>query len=567
MISSIALITNGCGSAEYRADETGTAHTGNNQSDQKTSHPNFSDGGHSADAASMGTGTGGSGTDGMDGMGAMDGMDGAAEAPQDQENVPGNKTEKYEAPGTNPFILTTADPQSTFAADVDTASYDLFRRDIEYNHLPHKNSVRLEEYVNYFDYGYKGPAADSKIPFDIHLESARNPFQEKTVLMRVGIKGKEAPEEEKKSANLVFLIDVSGSMSSGLKLGLVKKVLNETLEILQPTDTVSIVTYASGTKVRLAPTQVSQKQTIIDAVNSMKAGGSTNGAGGIQLAYEQAAKGFIEDGINHVLLCTDGDFNVGASSDTALVELIEEKRKTGITMTVLGFGNGNLNDSMMEKVSNAGNGIYGVISSEDQAIAYVNNRMLSTLHLIAKDMKIQVEFNPAKVHAYRLLGYENRALEDWQFKDDTVDAGEIGSGHSVTAIYELVLSGDEIPSAEGAPKPLDGELFDGELGVGENDLAVVRVRYKEVEATEDDPANEVAQHITDEIQSQLTDASSGFQWAAAVAAFAEILKDSPYASSDNLETIKALVESNKGQDTDRNEFQFLFDKAVTLLSE
>jgi len=474
--------------------------------------------------------------------------------------------DKYDAVGTNPFVVTAHDPLSTFAVDVDTASYDIFRRDIELGTLPNPDSVRLEEYVNYFPYSYTPPSADSDVPFSITLRAALNPHGN-TTLMAVGIKGKEIPWS-KRPANLVFLVDVSGSMSASNKLPLLKKMLLEALDVLDPEDTLSLVTYAGNTSVRLTPTPVSDRATIEAAISGLSSGGSTAGAAGITLAYQQAKAGFIEGGINHVLLCTDGDFNVGASSTDALVQLIEEKRKTGITLTVLGFGYGNLNDAMMEAITNAGNGIYSVISSEDQAISYVHKRLLQTFNQIAKDVKIQVELNPEKVLAYRLLGYENRALADDQFKDDRVDAGEVGSGHTVTALYELVLVGDTIPTPEGAPAPLDGEATDHVCEVPSAELARVRVRYKAPDASEEDPASQVEQGLTPaQAAGKLEHAPGDLQWAAAIATFAEIVKQSPFARPESLDTLTGIVSAQAGTDADRLEFVGLLSKARGLLGK
>jgi Ca-activated chloride channel family protein len=272
-------------------------------------------------------------------------------------------------------------------------------------------------------------------------------------------------------------------------------------------------------------------------------------------------------GINHVILCTDGDFNVGPSSDDELVALIEEKRQTGITLTVLGFGSGNLNDSMMEKVSNAGNGIYAVISSESHADRFVEDRMLATIEHVAKDMKIQVEFNPEVVTAYRLLGYENRAIADDDFRDDSVDAGEVGSGHRVTALYELILNGGEVPDIEGAPAVEDGEAVSGEREIAPEDMVLVKVRYKDVGASEQDPAREVTATMTPkEITSSLEGAEENFQWAAAVATLAEILKESPYAEQSALTEIEGIVAAKEWLDADRAEFKELFLKTVPLLT-
>ncbi len=505
------------------------------------------------------------------GNGGMPGGDGDADFDGDwgaeEEGEKSNEGDSYEDVGTNPFVMASHDPFSTFAADVDTASYDIFRRDINYGMLPQSASVRLEEYVNYFSYEYPAPAENDLHPFSISVVAAPDLLDHGTTLLRVGIQGELPPEFEKKPANVVFLIDTSGSMSSAEKLPLVQHTLTSALHLLEKGDKLSIVTYAGGTGVLLEPTDVSSSGIIEDAINSLGSGGSTAGAAGINLAYQQAEKGFIGEGINHVVLCTDGDFNVGPSSDEELVALIEEKRKTGITLTVLGFGIGNLNDSMMEKLSNAGNGNYGVISSESQADDYVEKRLLSNLVLIAKDMKIQVEFNPDHVQAYRLLGYENRAIADDDFRDDKVDGGEVGAGHRVTALYELVLVGQSIPDVDGAPDVTSGDPVEGIRDVGPADMVLVKVRYKDVDATEDDPAYEVSSMlIEDQVQSSLSGTDSDFRWVAAIAAFAEILKESPYADLGALDAIESIVKEKSWLDTDRAEFVGLFDQARAMLA-
>lgn len=479
-----------------------------------------------------------------------------------------NAGDQYEAVGTNPFVITSFDPFSTFAADVDTASYDIFRRDMGLGFLPQPDSVRLEEYVNSFYYDYPAADHDAEEPFSISLAAGPSFFERNSVTLRVGIQGKLAPPDEKKPANLVFLIDTSGSMQSANKLPLVKEVLSYSLQVLEATDTVSIVTYAGSVRVALEPTPVAQSSVILDALEGLEAGGSTAGAAGIELAYQQAQAGFIEGGINHVVLCTDGDFNVGVSSDEELVTLIEEERKTGITLTALGFGIGNLNDSMMEKVSNAGNGIYSVITSETNAHEYAEESLLATMTHIAKDVKLQVEFNPEKVYAYRLLGYENRAILDDEFRDDTVDAGEIGSGHRVTALYELVLQ-DEVPNVAGAPEPLDGETNTLPLEVSASDLVLVKVRYKDVDATETDPAYEVNASLAPEaVATDIAELDADFQWAVSVASFAEVLKDSPFAGVSMLPAIRNALANEAHDDyADRVEFRELFTAAVPLLTE
>ena len=489
--------------------------------------------------------------------GVVDEDDPAVEPPAEEEVT-----------GANPFVITEHDPLSTFAADVNTASYDQFRQYMAAGSLPPAEGVRLEEYVNYFAYDYPAPAADSEIPFSISLAAAPTIMDRDTVLLRVGIQGKLPPEQEKNPTNLVFLIDVSGSMTSEDKLPLVQHTLRETLNVLDPSDTVSIVSYASDTRVRLEPTPVSDSVTLEAEIEGLAAGGSTAGAAGLDLAYEQAEAGFIEGGINHIVLCTDGDFNVGPSSTADLVALIEEKRETGITLTALGYGMNN--DPMMEAVSNAGNGVYGLITDEDQATKYVHERMLATLVHIAKDMKLQVEFNPDEVHAYRLLGYENRAIADEQFRDDLVDAGEIGAGHRVTALYEVVLVGNEIPAAEGAPAVDDGEAYAGEVEVAAEDLVLVKIRYKEPGAAAEDPASEVAQSLAaSAVAESYTALDADFQWAIGIASFAEILRGSPYADAANLSVIQTIVERPvHADDPDKAEFaRLLVEQALPLLEQ
>ena len=487
--------------------------------------------------------------------------------PADQIDNASNEGDRYEDVGTNAFVVAAHDPLSTFAVDVDTASYDIFRRDINDGVLPQPASVRLEEYVNYFDYDYPKADADAEVPFSIELAAAPNLLERDTLVLRIGIQGKAAPEFVKRPANLVFLVDVSGSMGSVDKLPLVQDVLLMSLSVLDPTDTISIVTYASGTAVRLPPTPVSDRATLEATIQSLAAGGSTAGASGLTLAYEQAEAGFIEGGINHVLLCTDGDFNVGPSSTEELLSLIEQQRQTGVTLTALGFGVGNLNDAMMEAITNSGNGVYAVISDADQAQTYVQDRLLSTMNFIAKDVRLQVEFNPAEVYAYRLLGYENRAVLDEQYRDRTLDAGEIGAEHQVTALYEIVPNGTAVPSAEDAPEPEDGDPFDGTLLVSDDDLVLVKVAYKHPDAGVDDPIEEVSLSLTPSAVGDRVDAlDSDFRFAVAVAAFAEILKQSPYADPEILPQLDSIVGAPEhAADPLRTEFVALFRTARGLL--
>ncbi len=465
----------------------------------------------------------------------------------------------------NPFVDASKDPFSTFGADVDTASYDYLRQSLQtYRTLPAPSYVRVEEYVNYFDYAYPTPAPDAPQPFALALAAAPHPMGRSTTLLRVGIQAKAAPPQAGKPANLVFLVDVSGSMASADKLPLVQLLLEESLDVLAPTDLVSIVTYASDTRVRLAPTPVSSRDAIVNVIRSLSAGGSTNGGSGIALAYEQAHAGFNAEGINHVILCTDGDFNLGVTSDDALVQLIKDKRSTGVTLTALGFGHDNLNDSMMERVSNAGNGMYSIVYSQDQAIEYANERLLSTVVHVATDMKIQVEFNPTQVLAYRLVGYEDRAIADDSFRDDKVDGGEVGAGHRVTALYELVLSGGALPAPATAAGLSAGEPSESVREIDPTELVRVKVRSKQVTATDADPASEVVSALKPgEVGGS---ADQDLAWASAVAAFAELLRKSPYASMSELGAIAGIVTAQSTRDSDRAEFAQLFTTARGMLA-
>ncbi|MFT5355887.1 MAG: Ca-activated chloride channel family protein [Polyangiales bacterium] len=384
--------------------------------------------------------------------------------------------------------------------------------------------------------------------------------------LRVGVQATRREDEPKLPTNLVFLVDTSGSMASGDKLPLAQLVLRQTLAHLDPTDTVSIVSYAGDVAVRLEPTPANDPARIIRAIEGLTSGGATNGASGIGLAYDQAEAGFIEGGFNHVILCTDGDFNIGISDSDALVALIEEKRETGVTLTALGFGTGNLNDAMMERVTNAGNGVYSVLSSEAQATRYAAERILQTAQHVAKDMKIQVEFNPEHVVAYRLLGYENRALEDWEFRDDTVDAGEIGAGHRVTALYEIVLAGQSVPRGAGHPAMLDGDPVDGAREIDASEFVRVKVRWKDVGATTEDPAHELTSSLLPEdVTSSIEDADADLLWASSIVAFAEILKGSPFANQMDLPRIQQLISAQAGRDADRAAFVDHFIAARALL--
>ncbi len=473
--------------------------------------------------------------------------------------------DRYTDVGTQPFVETGHDPFSTFGADVDTASFDIFSRDVgRYGVLPDPLSVRLEEYVNAFDYDYPAPAYGAEVPFDVTLAAADHPMGRDTALLRVGITAANPPGFVKRPTNLVFLVDTSGSMGSEDKLPVVQHLLRETLEELDASDTVSIVTYAGDVAVRLGPTSALDRTPIEAAIDSLLSGGGTAGASGINLAYEQAERGFVEGGFNHVVLCTDGEFNIGIASDDELVDLIEEKRETGITLTALGFGRGNLNDSMMERVSNAGNGIYSVITSREHARRYAAEDLLRTVTHVGKDIKIQVEFNPDHVVAYRLLGYENRAIADDDFRRDEVDAGEIGAGFQVTALYELVLQGQAIPVPEGAPPAESGVPVEGAREVRPEELLRVKLRWKELAAAPEDPATELVRTLVpSDVSANLVD--EDMRWAVAIAALAELLKQSPFASMEDLEEIERLVRPQADYDRDRGELVRLFELARPMI--
>jgi Ca-activated chloride channel homolog len=513
-----------------------------------------------------GTGTGTGGGLGSTVVPGAPGQSGGGYPGQGASDAGANQGDKYVGVGTNPFVLTAHDPLSTFAADVDTASYDIFRRDANLGGVPVATSVRLEEYVNNFAYDYPAPAADDAQPFRVALGAAPHLLSRGSTLLRVGIQARKPSPFTKKPTNLVFLVDTSGSMMTADKLPLVQYTLRQTLDILDPTDEVSLVSYAGSVALRLPPTTAANRSTIEAAINGLVSNGSTNGAGGIQLAYEQAQKGFIQGGINHVIMCTDGDFNVGVSDTTSLVNLITEKRKTGITLTMLGYGIGNLNDQMMEAVSDKGDGVYAVISSQDQATTYVHQRMLSTLEHVAKDMKIQVEFNPDLVYAYRLLGYEDRNIADKDFRNDVIDAGDVGAGHRVTALYEVVATGGAIPAAAGDFQPQDGSPYTGAREVKAEDFVLVKVRYKARDAVETDPALEVAASMKpQDVLPEFAAADLDLQWAISVAAFSEILKKSPYADLRHLDIIGNIANAQAGRDGDRSEFAQLFTKVRPLI--
>lgn len=453
----------------------------------------------------------------------------------------GFNTEEYTANAENVFKSALTSPLSTFSIDTDTASYSNMRRYILNNQLPPNGSIRTEELINYFDYDYALP--DDGTPFAVSAETAQCPWNSDNLLTMISIQGEEMTERQ--PSNLTFLLDVSGSMYSENKLPLVKKSLKLLLDELDESDTVSIVTYASGTRVLLESTPVSEKDTIIAAIDSLQAGGGTNGADGLSLAYEQAEKS-LTDGNNRIILCTDGDFNIGPSSTGELEELITEKRGKGIFLTVLGFGMGNYKDNRMETLADKGNGNYAYIDSEREAKKVFVDEMPKTLYTIAKDVKIQVEFNPAEVKEYRLVGYENRVLNNEDFEDDSKDAGELGCGANVTAFYEIV-------PADGTESS-DLKYQTSEV-TGSDELMTVKVRYKE-------PDGEESMLKEMSVSGEITeDTSENFRFAAALAEFGMVLNNSEYKGSADIDSVIELARQGIGDDSYgfRTEFLHLAD--------
>lgn len=385
-------------------------------------------------------------------------------------DMPVQDTERYGEITTNPVHAVAQQPVSTFSIDVDTGSYANVRRFLNNGRLPPVNAVRVEELVNYFDYNYALP--QGKHPFAVHAETVDSPWQANAKIIKIGIKAKDLALRELPPANLVFLVDVSGSMGSPDKLPLVKQTLRLLTEQLRPQDRVTIVTYASGEKLALPPTPGNQKQAILRVINELRAGGATAGEQAIQMAYREAEKAFIRNGINRILLATDGDFNVGITNFDTLKGMVAEKRKSGISLTTLGFGTGNYNERLMEQLADAGDGNYSYIDNANEAKKVLQRQLSSTLATVAQDVKIQVEFNPKTVKEYRLVGYENRLLRQEDFNNDKVDAGDIGAGHSVTALYEIIPAGQKGWLNESRYQPV------AQASGKADEYAYVNLRYK-----------------------------------------------------------------------------------------
>ncbi len=458
--------------------------------------------------------------------------------------------ENYAHFDNNPIHRVGEQPVSTFSIDVDTGSYANVRRFLHSGTLPVRDAVRVEELINYFSYNYPSPDG-AATPFRVTTEIGPTPWNSETLLLHVGIKGYEPPHAELPPANLVFLIDVSGSMASPDKLDLVKSSLLLLSRQLQARDRLSIVVYAGDSGVVLEPTQGDQSAKIQTAIQSLHAGGSTNGGSGIRLAYAMAEQAFIKDGVNRVLLATDGDFNVGTVNFEALKDLIIEKRKSGVALTTLGVGTGNYNDQLMEQLADAGNGNYAYLDSLQEAQKVLVNQRAATLLTIAKDVKVQIEFNPAVVAEYRLIGYENRALRREDFANDKVDAGEIGAGHTVTALYEIALVGSQglkLEPLRYAPSVQTGNANTTELGF-------LRIRYKP--PTEDTSKLQEWPLNKTEIVADLPQTSERFRFAAAVAAFGQQLRGGVFTGSFNYEQVLKLARDARGDDPSGYRGEFL----------
>jgi Ca-activated chloride channel homolog len=466
------------------------------------------------------------------------------------ENQPQWNTEEYDGINENIFHDALRNPLSTFSIDVDAASYSNMRRFINNSQRPPKDAVRIEELINYFDYNYPQPKDEH--PFAIITEISTAPWNRKHKLVHIGLQGKRLPNENLPPANLVFLIDVSGSMNMPNKLPLLKASFTMLVQELRPKDQVAIVVYAGAAGRVLEPTSGAHKERIIQAIDRLEAGGSTAGGAGIRLAYKIARENFTAGGNNRIILATDGDFNVGESSNASMERLIEEERKSGVYLTVLGFGMGNYKDSKMETLSNKGNGNYAYIDTINEAQKVLVNEFGGTLFTIAKDVKLQIEFNPARVRAYRLIGYENRLLKNEDFNNDTKDAGDLGSGHTVTALYEII------------PADVDSEFFPVDplkyqkitvdpAALRTKELMSVKFRYKKP----DSETSRLIVHPLTDNQVALEKTSDNFRWSAAVAAFGMLLRESEFLNGYSPEEIIPLAEGARGKDLNGYRIEFI----------
>ena len=479
-----------------------------------------------------------------------------------------SNNEQYGAYYDTPFVSPLQAPLSTFAIDVDTASYSNVRRYLgRRNQLPPQDAVRVEEMINYFDYDYR--FTGDKHPFSVHLETASSPWKAGNRIVRIGLKAKELSANKRPPSNLIFLIDCSGSMGNRDKLPLLKESCIALVENLTEDDRIGIVTYAGGAGIELDPVHGDQKEEIIKVINGLRSGGSTNGEGGIRIAYDLAKKNFIKDGTNRIIIATDGDFNVGISDRSQLIRLVKDRAdKDNIYLTALGFGEGNIKDHNLEQIANNGNGEYYYIDSFKEGKRVLVDKMNSTLVTIAKDVKIQVDFNPRKVGSYRLIGYANRKMKAEDFRNDEKDAGEIGAGHTITALYEITPPGvgnqNEVKSKY---RKLDNEKIENKYSnlIESDELLTVFLRYKNPEDKIEDSANEFIVPLTDSGKAW-EESSDDFRFASSVAGFGMLLRNSKYAGDINCELILELASEGIGKDKNglRKEFIELVNKAKAI---
>jgi len=488
---------------------------------------------------------------GAGGRGQSYGFGGGYYTPPDTETYAGIEENKFRRPPDQPL--------STFSIDVDTASYTNVRRFLNEGRLPPVDAVRVEELINYFRFEYAD--AIQGAPFGLTTELAPCPWDSRHRLALIGLQARRLPPGKTPPRNLVFLLDVSGSMASDDKLPLVKNAMKMLADTLRPEDRVGIVTYAGSSGIALHSTRGDRRGEIQSAIGMLNAAGSTNGGAGIQLAYQMAADNFVKGGINRIILATDGDFNVGVTSMDALKKLIEDRRSTGVFLSVLGVGTGNLKDANMEMLADKGNGNYSYLDSLTEARRVLINEAGSTLVAVAKDVKIQVEFNPAQVGAYRLVGYENRRLRARDFNDDAKDAGEMGAGHTVTALYEIVPPGEDVNT--GGIDPLKyqrpAEPPPARVTVASNELMTVKVRYKK-------PDGNTSSLVTVPVASRNTTTARNLQFASAVAAFGMLLRDSPFKADATWADVVRLAQAGRGDDPEgyRAEFVRLVELAAAL---
>jgi Ca-activated chloride channel family protein len=478
----------------------------------------------------------------------------------DADHYQPHNTDDYDVINENRFFATRQNPLSTFSIDVDAASYSNLRRYLKNGQIPPKDAARIEEMINYFTYDYTPPKDEH--PFSVHTEVSDCPWQAQHRLLLVGLQGKQIPVDQLPAANLVFLIDVSGSMESPNRLPLVQASFKMLVDQLRPQDQVAIVVYAGAAGMVLPPTSGAEKTKIKDAIDQLRAGGSTAGGAGIHLAYNTAREHFLIGGNNRVILATDGDFNVGASSDAELVRLIENQRESGVFLTVLGYGMGNYKDNKMQKLANAGNGNHYYIDDISEAKKVLISEFGGTLYTIAKDVKIQIEFNPAKVAGYRLIGYENRLLNKEDFHDDKKDAGEMGSGHTVTALYELIPAGVESPYLAKVDE-LKYQTQDLSPQTAKSpELLTLKLRYKQPDGEQ---SRLIEQALVDR-HTPLAESSENFRWAAAVAEFGMLLRDSEFKGKATYRHCKTLAEGAKGEDRQgyRREMIDMIDTMMSL---